>query len=118
MPDLPRRDHPVNRAEAGAVIMMLAYTYPAVVVTAVDEDWAAELASIDFARGMTAARMMVRAEPTFVAGWRTRITLAALLRFVAATDPTHSTSHPVGMLRVTERPLDGEGPDDERPSGS
>ena len=112
----------MNRAEAGAVVAFLARTYPSVVVYAIAEDWPAELASIDFARGMAAARMLVRAEPTFISGWQTRITLASLLAFVAATrgpaHQTHSTSHHSDMLRVTEGPRLGEGSDDERPSGS
>ena len=110
MPGLPRGDHPVNRAEAGAVIALLARSHPTVVVYAIAEDWPAELDSIDFARGMAAARALARSEPPFLEGYEPRITLAALLGFVAATDPTHSPSHPVGMLRVTESPRLGEGP--------
>lgn len=108
----------MNRPEAGAVVALLARTYPSVIVYAIAEDWAAELDSIDFARGMAAARMLVRAEPTFISGHQTRITLAALLSFVAATQQSHSPSHPPDMIRVTEEPRLGEGPGDERPSGS
>lgn len=104
----------MNRAEAGAVVAYLARTYPSVIVDAIAEDWPVELDSIDFARGMTAARMLACANVP----QRTRVTLAALLYFIAATHPTHSTSHPVGMLRVTESPRLGEGPGDERPSSS
>lgn len=110
----------MNRAEAGAVIALLARAYPGVVVSAIADDWATGLEEVDFIMGMTAARMLVRAQQMFVDGYRTALTLPMLLGFVdylrqpVASIGTYAPPHPAGMIRVTP----GEGPDDEPASGA
>lgn len=114
----------MNRPEAGAVIALLARAYPSVIVTAIADDWATGLEDVPFVMGMTAARMLVRAQPTFVNGHRTVITLPVLLGFVdylrqpVASIGTYSPSPPPGMIRVLEDPRPGKEPDDEPASGA